>query len=36
MSNRIEDLEIYALSETFGNQIWFLVLEWDFFAKDTI
>jgi four helix bundle protein len=36
MSNRIEDLEIYTLSETFGDKIWFLVLEWGFFAKDTI
>jgi len=36
MSNRIEDLEIYTLSEEFGDKIWFLVIQWDFFAKDTI
>ena len=36
MSNRIEDLEIFILSEQFADRIWFLVLEWDFFAKDTI
>ncbi|WP_158995747.1 four helix bundle protein [Mucilaginibacter sp. L196] len=36
MSNRIEDLEIYNLSETFSNTIWDLVLSWDYFAKDTI
>jgi four helix bundle protein len=36
MSNRIEDLEIYIMSETFANEIWDLVLHWDFFAKDTV
>ncbi|WP_221269462.1 four helix bundle protein [Mucilaginibacter sp. X5P1] len=36
MSNRIEDLEIYALSELFANDIWAIVLQWDHFAKDTI
>ncbi|MDB5007072.1 MAG: four helix bundle protein [Mucilaginibacter sp.] len=36
MSNRIEDLEIYNLSEVFADKIWFLVMQWDFFAKDTI
>jgi four helix bundle protein len=36
MSNRIEDLEIYNLSETFSNAVWDLVLPWDYFAKDTI
>jgi len=36
MSNRIEDIEIYNLSEEFADKIWFLVVKWDFFAKDTI
>lgn len=36
MSNRIEDLEIYTLADSFSNKIWFLVLEWDYFAKDTV
>ena len=36
MSNRLEDLEIYQLAEAFANEIWFVVLEWDWFAKDTI
>jgi four helix bundle protein len=36
MSNRIEDLEIYNLSEEFADEIWFLVIKWDFFAKDTV
>lgn len=36
MSNRIEDIEVYNLLETFSNQIWFIVLEWDYFAKDTL
>jgi len=32
----IEDLEVYRLAETFSDEIWFLVSEWDNFAKDTI
>jgi len=36
MSNRIEDLEVYTLAEAFGDEIWFLVITWDYFAKDTI
>jgi len=36
MSNRIEDLEIYVLSELFANEVWQLVIKWDYFAKDTI
>jgi four helix bundle protein len=31
MSNRLEDLEIYSFSDK-----WFVVLEWDYFAKDTL
>jgi len=34
--NRLEDLEIYLLSEAFANEIWFTVAEWDYFAKDTL
>ncbi|RYU89931.1 four helix bundle protein [Mucilaginibacter terrigena] len=36
MGNRIEDLEIYTLADSFSNKIWFLVLKWDYFAKDTV
>lgn len=36
MSNRIEDLEIYNLSEAFGNKVWEIVAAWDYFAKDTV
>jgi four helix bundle protein len=32
----LEDLELYQLAETFSNEIWFLVSEWDYFAKDTL
>lgn len=32
----LEDLELYQLAETFSNEIWFLVREWDYFAKDTV
>jgi four helix bundle protein len=36
MSNRLEDLEIYTLSEQFADEIWFMVIEWEYFAKDTL
>ncbi|MGF7080511.1 four helix bundle protein [Mucilaginibacter sp. UYCu711] len=36
MSNRLEDLEIYTLSETFADEIWFIVATWDYFTKDTV
>jgi four helix bundle protein len=34
MSNRIEDLEIYLLAEKFGDQVWFIVMEWQYFVRD--
>lgn len=34
--NRIEELEIFTLSEDFGDKVWNEVLQWDYFAKDTI
>ena len=36
MSNRLEDLEVYNLSEEFGDEVWFMVAKWEFFAKDTV
>ncbi|WP_184545242.1 four helix bundle protein [Mucilaginibacter sp. FT3.2] len=36
MSNRLEELEVYNLSQVFGEQIWSIVIKWDYFAKDTI
>ncbi len=36
MSNRLEDLEIYTLSEQFADEVWFIVVEWEYFAKDTL
>jgi four helix bundle protein len=36
MSNRLEDLEVYALSEQFADEIWFIVIKWEYFAKDTL
>lgn len=32
----LEDLEVYQLAESFGDEIWFIVNELDYFAKDTI
>jgi four helix bundle protein len=36
MSNRLEDLEIYSLAEAFSNEVWALVISWDYFTKDTL
>jgi four helix bundle protein len=36
MSNRIEDLEIYQLSEALADEIWDIVSSWEYFAKDTV
>ncbi|MGN6181100.1 MAG: four helix bundle protein [Mucilaginibacter sp.] len=32
----LEELEVYQLAEAFGDDIWFLVNGWDYFAKDTL
>jgi len=29
-------LEVYQLAEAFGDEIWFVVHNWDYFAKDTV
>jgi four helix bundle protein len=34
MSNRIEDLEVYLLAEKFGDQVWFVIMEWQYFVRD--
>src|ERR1700748_1543806 len=36
MSNRIEDLEVYNLADSFSDEIWFNVAGWDYFAKDAV
>ena len=32
----LEDLQIYQLSMIIADEIWDIVLKWDYFAKDTI
>lgn len=32
----LEELEVYQLAEIFSDEIWFIVHEWDYFAKDTV
>ncbi len=32
----LDDLEIYALAEAFSNEIWTIVIKWEYFAKDTV
>lgn len=32
----LEDLEVYQLAESFDDEIWFMVHEWEYFAKYTV
>lgn len=32
----LEDLEVYQLAESFGDEIWVIVSAWDHFAKDIV
>ena len=36
MNCKLEDLEVYNLSEIISDKIWDVVMRWDYFAKDTI
>jgi len=36
MNYKLEDLEVYNLSEVISDKIWEIVMNWDYFAKDTI
>ncbi|MDR3693918.1 four helix bundle protein [Mucilaginibacter sp.] len=29
-------MEVYQLAESFSDEIWFIVGDWDYFAKDTV
>ncbi len=33
---KLDDLEIYKLSIELADEIWAIVIKWDFFAKDTV
>jgi len=33
---KIEDLQVYSLSMDMAERIWNIVIEWDYFTKDTI
>ena len=33
---KLEDLQVYQLSMSLGDRIWDIVINWDYFAKDTI
>jgi len=32
----LEELDVYQLAESFADEIWFIVSDWDYFAKDTV
>lgn len=36
MEYTLEKLEVYQLAENLGDEIWDIVIKWDFFVKDTI
>lgn len=33
---KFEELQIYRLSEKLADEIWYIVMDWEYFAKDTI
>jgi hypothetical protein len=33
---KLEDLQVYQLSMSLGDRIWDIVVNWEYFAKDTI
>lgn len=36
MDFTLEKLEIYNIAEKFSDDIWHIVIKWDYFKKDTI
>ena len=36
MFKELSEIEVYTLAEDFTNDIWYIVLKWDSFAKETI
>jgi hypothetical protein len=36
MEYTLEKLEVYQIAELFSDEIWFIVVTWDNFKKDTI
>jgi len=36
MDYTLEKLEVYQLAEVLSDEIWEIVIKWDFFHKDTI
>ncbi len=33
---QLEDLQVYQLAMNMGERVWEIVLEWDYFARDTV
>ena len=33
---KLDDLQVYQLAMDIGEKVWKLVIDWDYFAKDTI
>lgn len=36
MAKNFKELEVYQLSEKLSDEMWNIVVTWDFFAKDTV
>ena len=34
--DRVEDLEVFRISDELGEMVWNIVIAWDWFAKDTV
>lgn len=33
---KLEDLQVYRLAMNIGERVWEIVLEWNYFARDTV
>lgn len=33
MSFRLDDLDVYNLADSFSDEVWKIITEWDYFAK---
>ena len=36
MAVKLEELEIYKISMTIADKVWNIIMQWDYFSKDTI
>ena len=35
-SGRVKDLRVFCMAEELADEVWGIVIKWDYFAKDTV